>query len=163
MQNFARFDGGDNIPGYVRFFFIEAANVLSIPQQVDGVIDMTGADYANDHWYVGSAILGTLKLGNENKQTADGPSYPVVIEGKSALKSAANLNLFYEMDFGRFIVIVQDLNGKYFVCGEPGNGLEFSWKEIDGGFSFVFAATYRAPCWYATGDINLDGEVFTMP
>lgn len=160
MQNFARFDGGENIPGYVNFFFIEDKEVLNIPAHVDGVVDMVGVVYANDTWHVGAAILGTLKLGNESKQTPDGPAYPVVIEGKCALKSAHNLHLFHEMNFRRWVVMIQDLNGGFFLCGEVNNGLEFSWKEIDGGLSFVFAATYTAPCWYATGGINLDGEAY---
>jgi hypothetical protein len=157
MRNFARFDGGRNLPGYVHFYFIEDSNISSLPIPVDGVVDLDDAVYpASDEWHVGAAILKTLALGNELKKNADGPNYPVVIEGKSALKSAWNLQLFHEMGFKRWIVLIKDLNGNYFICGEPGNGLQFVWKEIDGGLSFTFSGAYKQPCWFATGDVNID-------
>lgn len=158
MRNFDRFDGGQNIPGYVHFYYLPDTAITDIPAHNNGVIDLDAVNYEDSNeWYVGASILRTLSLGNEQKLTPDGPTYPVVIEGKAAKKSAHNLALFHEMSYKRWIVLVKDLNGNYFICGEPGNGLSFSYKEAEGGLSFVFGGSYRQPCWFATGNVNLDG------
>jgi hypothetical protein len=158
MRNFDRFDGGQNIPGYVHFYFVPDSAIDTIPAHNAGVIDLDNIAYTDgDEWYVGASILKTLNLGNEQKLTPDGPTYPVVIEGKAAKKSAYNLSLFHEMSYKRWIVLIKDLNGNYFICGEAGNGLSFSFKEVDGALSFVFGGSYRQPCWFASGNVNLDG------
>lgn len=158
MRNFDRFDGGQNIPGYVHFYFVPDDAIVSIPPANAGVVDLDDVTYSgNTNWFVGASILRTLKLGNEQKLTPDGPTYPVVIEGQAAKKSAYNLSLFHEMSYKRWLVMIKDLNGNYFICGEAGNGLSFSWKEVEGALSFVFGGSYRQPCWFASGNVNLDG------
>jgi hypothetical protein len=46
------------------------------------------------------------------------------------------------------------------ICGEPGNGLKFSFKEVAGGYAFTYAAEYKHPCWYASGNFTVDDVVY---
>jgi hypothetical protein len=160
VQNFSKFSGGNNIPGFSIHYFIEDWKILYMPEPVNGIINLSEIIYISDDdrfWYVGNSVLKTLNLSNDLSKTVDGVVAPILIEGVVANQEHQNLTLFTEKTASRFLVIVKDRNGKSRICGEPGNGLFFTFKDILGGFSFAYKANYKHPAWYTTGDIETDG------
>lgn len=163
MRNFSRFDGIHNISGYSQHYFIEDSRIQSLPTDENGVIDLEAIVYTNPadkNWYAGASVIKTLDLGSNLVTTENGSQVPVMIEGTAALQDAHNLKLFYEKSFLRFIVLILDRNGTMRICGEPGNGLRFSFKEVPGGYTFTYSAEYTHPCWYATGEFLVDGTAY---
>jgi hypothetical protein len=162
VQNFRKFDGGNNVSGFSIHYFIEDWKIGYIPEPVNGIINLNEIIYISDDdrfWYIGSSVLKTLNLANDLNKTADGMVAPILIEGVVANQEHQNLSLFTEKTASRFLVIVKDRNGKSRICGEPGNGLFFTFKDILGGFSFAYKANYKHPAWYTAGDIETDTGV----
>jgi hypothetical protein len=163
VRNFSRFDGTYNISGYLQHYFIEDSRIQQLPADDNGVInldDIVYTDPDNKDWYAGASVIRTLDLGSNLVNTANGVAVPVAIEGTAALQDAHNLKLFHEKSFLRFIILILDRNGSMRICGEPGNGLKFSFKEVAGGYTFTYAAEYKHPCWYASGNFTVDNVVY---
>jgi hypothetical protein len=161
VRNFIRPNKPINISGYAQHYFIEDDRIVSLPLDADGIINLNNIVYtdpAHADWYVGSSVLKTLDLGNNVSVGDNGSVNPINIEGVISLQGPENVKLFHEKTFKRFIVIVRDRNGNLRVCGEPGNGLKFSFKDIKGGISFSYTAQYTHPCWYAIGNFSVNGS-----
>lgn len=163
MKNFSRFDGPINISGYAQHYFIEDSKIAALPTDVNGVINLDDIVYTNPldkDWYAGASVIKTLDLGSNLTNTSNGPAVPINIEGIVAFQNAHNLKLFHEKSYSRFILLILDRNGSMRICGEPNNGLKFSYKEVPGGLSFTYVSAYTHPCWYVTGEFTVDGTAY---
>lgn len=158
LSNFFNIDAVDNYPGYHSYWFIKDSSVLYIPPQVDGVIDFDKITYApgKDTWYKGGAIFESINLGEKEKKDANGSLYPINISGKTAGITPTVLNLFHQKRNGRFIVIIADNNGNYFLCGEPNNGILFSYSREAAYFAFTYAGNYTIPCYFLSNYLGSD-------
>lgn len=163
MQSYSRFNGDINIKGYYSFFFIEDWRVQSIPAHVNGVVNLDDIVYTNPlskSWYSGSGVIQSLKLGQQQKLTTNGPTYPITIAGISPKKNAHNLALFHEKSNARFIIVMNDRNGSSVIMGEPNNGLRFEFADDDAGYVFTYSGAYALPSWFCSGELQVDNNVF---
>ena len=158
LSNFLNIDAVDNVPGYYRFWFIHESSVTYIPPVVNGVIDFEQITYApgKDTWYIGGAYFDELELGEREQKSANGSLYPINIAGRTAGIQPSTLSLFHNMRNARFILIIADNNGNYFLCGEPNNGLIFDYSRESAYLKFTYKGNYTIPCWFLANYLGSD-------
>jgi hypothetical protein len=158
LSNFLNIDAVDNVPGYYRFWFIHESSVTYVPAVVNGVIDFEQITYApgKDNWYIGGAYFDELELGEREQKSANGSLYPINIAGRTAGIQPSTLSLFHNMRNARFILIIADNNGNYFLCGEPNNGLIFDYSRESAYLKFTYKGNYTIPCWFLANYLGSD-------
>jgi hypothetical protein len=161
LHNFFQPDGQNNLPGFFDFLFMEDKEIASIPSPINATINVEQITYTSSpKWKYGWATLRTLDMGAEGKQTADGTLHIQSLSGAVPVTGNENLSLFESMMGKRFIILVQDMNGRYVLMGEADNGLFFSFKRNGSAFEFTFKAEYANPAYSATGQVEVDGAAY---
>lgn len=160
ITSFYKINGENNAPGYYDFAFIPDDEILFLPDPVSGIINLNDLVLiAEAQFLSGYATINTLMLGDELKQSAHGGLSPVELGGSTPLVNNLNLHLFSKMAQKRFVILARDNNGRWYIGGEPGNGLIFTFKRKASALEFNFTGQYSHICWEVQGNILLDGSI----
>lgn len=162
LSSFHTIEGHNNNSGYYDFAFIIDSQVLSMPNPINGIVNFDAVQLAEGaSFFMGYATLNTLSLGDESKYTAHGMNCPTELVGSCPIVNNNNLQLFTTMTSYRFVLLCRDNNNKWFVLGEPNNGLLFTFKRNGPFLDFKFSATYSHVSWQASGDVLIDGSIIS--
>lgn len=160
ITSFYKINGENNRPGYYDFAFIPDSEIVYLPDAINGIINLNNIQLAVGAQFLsGYATLNTLSLGDELKQSAHGSLSPVELSGSTPLVNNKNLHLFSQMAQQRFVLLARDNNGRWYIAGEPNNGLLFNFKRQASALEFTFTGQYNHICWEVEGNILLDGSI----
>lgn len=161
IHNFFQPSGQNNLPGFFDFLFLEDSEIASIPPAINANVNVEQITYTGaGKWHYGSATLRTLDMGNDGRQTPDGILYNQQLGGSVPVTGNENLSLFETMTGKRFVLLVQDMNGRWIIMGEAGNGLFFEFKRNGSSFDFVFKGEFPNPAYSASGQVEVDGTAY---
>lgn len=160
ITSFYKIGGENNAPGYYDFAFIPHDHILYLPDPINGIINLNNVVLVDGAQFLsGYATINTLNLGDELKQTEHGGICPVDLSGSTPLVNNLNLHLFTQMAAQRFVILARDNNGRWYIGGEPNNGLVFTFKRKSSALDFSLTGQYGHICWEVQGDVLLDGSI----
>lgn len=160
ITSFYKIGGENNAPGYYDFAFIPHDQILYLPDPINGIINLNNMVLVDGAQFLsGYATINTLNLGDELKQTEHGGICPVDLSGSTPLVNNLNLHLFTQMAAQRFVILARDNNGRWYIGGEPNNGLVFTFKRKASALDFSLTGQYGHICWEVQGNILLDGSI----
>lgn len=150
-------DGGRNMPGQNRFYWLPKENITAIPASTNNIIssDIT----ATSDWYEGYISWQSDDFEYKSERSSHGTQYQVNFKGKVPKFSPQMESLFHSKANREFVLIIVDNNGYGRVCGNKTKGLKFTFETLKDGYNFNYTGTFSTPQPYYGGLISVDDVV----
>jgi hypothetical protein len=139
----------ENMGGCKKFFYVETSKVISMPRVSGGKVNDLVELQEGAHWHAGYSTYRKLRFSEKMQENDSGKYFLTEITGFYPGNTPEALELFSGLNQLDLMLLVQDNNGNWRLCGSPDSPMGFGYGEDSGlqaadaaGLSFTFSSEH---------------------